>query len=116
MRLASLLLCRFHCLGEGRDHFHEVADDAVVGDFKDGGLGVLVDGDDALRGLHADQVLDGSGDADGEVELGRDGLAGAADLALHGQPAVIADGARGGQLRAECGGQILHEGHVVQRT
>jgi hypothetical protein len=40
-------------------------------------------------------VLDRSGDANGKVELGRDGLAGAVYLALQRQPAVVADGARG---------------------
>jgi hypothetical protein len=58
------------------------------------------------------RVLDGSADADGEVDFGRDGLAGAADLALHGQPAVVADGAGGGQFRAEGGGQLLDDREV----
>ena len=34
--------------------------------------------------------------------FGRDGLAGAAHLALHGQPAVVADGPGCGQLGAQC--------------
>ena len=80
----ALLLCGFDGFGQGGDYFEEVADYAVVGYFKDGGVGVFVDGYDALRGLHADQVLDGAGDSDCEVELGGYGLAGAADLALHG--------------------------------
>jgi hypothetical protein len=41
-------------------------------------------------------VLDRSGDSNCKVELGCDGLAGAAYLALQRQPAVVADGARGG--------------------
>ena len=41
-----------------------------------------------LRSLHADQVLDGAGDSDRHVHLRRDRLAGAADLALHRQPAA----------------------------
>ena len=44
------------------------------------------------RFFHADDVLDGSADAEGQIELGGDGLAGAANLAVEGQPAVIADG------------------------
>ena len=66
------------------DDFEEIADDAVIRDLEDGRIFILIDGHDALRAFHADQVLDGSADADGEVDLGRDGLAGAADLALHG--------------------------------
>jgi hypothetical protein len=53
-----ILLSRFQRLGEGRHHFEEISDDAVVGHFEDGRLGILVDGHDALRSLHADQVLD----------------------------------------------------------
>ena len=68
---------------------------------------------DGLRPFHANQMLDGSGDADGEIELGRDGLAGAADLALHGKPAVVADGARGGEFGAERLGELLDERDVL---
>ena len=53
------------------DDLEEVADDAIVGNFEDGCVLVLVDGDDGLRALHADEMLDGSGDADGEIELRR---------------------------------------------
>ena len=46
---ASLFL--FEGFGKGGDHLEEVADDAVVGDLEDGGVGVLVDGDDGLASL-----------------------------------------------------------------
>src|SRR5580658_3073854 len=65
--------------GQRRDDFEEVADDSVVGHFEDGRVFIFIDGDDALRAFHADQVLYGSADADGEIDLGRDGLSGAAD-------------------------------------
>ena len=51
--------------------------------------------------LHADQVLDRAGDPERDVQLRRHGLPGTADLALHGQPAGVADGTRGRQLGAE---------------
>ena len=82
-------------------------DDAVVGDLEDRRVGVLVDGDDGARALHADEVLDGAGDAERDVELRRHGLAGAADLALHRQPAVVADRPRRGELGAQRLGQLL---------
>src|SRR4029450_5470080 len=63
-------------LGGGRDDGVQVAHDTEVGQLEDRGLGVLVDGHDGLRGLHAGAVLDRPGDADGDVELRRDGLAG----------------------------------------
>ena len=78
-----------------------------------GALAILVDGDDGLGALHADQVLDGAGDADGDVDLGRDGLAGTADLPLHGEPAVVADGTGGRQFRAEGFGEFLDDRDVV---
>ena len=59
--------------------------------------------------LHADEVLNRAGDAEREVQLRRDRLAGAADLALHRQPAGVADRARRGELGAERLGQLLRE-------
>jgi peptidoglycan/LPS O-acetylase OafA/YrhL len=60
--------------GEGRKHLKEVAGDADVGDFEDRRVGVLIDRHDALGAFHAHQVLDGAGDAHGQIELRRDGL------------------------------------------
>ena len=62
-----------------------------------------------LRALHADQMLNRAGDAEREVQLRRDGLAGAADLPLHRQPAGVADRARRGELGAERVGELLRE-------
>src|SRR5438132_12376400 len=58
----------------------EIADEAVIGDLEDRRLLVLVDGDDDLRVLHPGEVLDGTRDADRDIELGGDDLAGLADL------------------------------------
>src|SRR5258707_2890741 len=46
-------------------------------------------------------MLDGAADADSQVKFGRNRLAGAADLAVHGQPAGIAYGTRRGNLSAQ---------------
>ena len=54
-----LALGRLDGLRERGYNLEEIARDAVVGHLKDGRVFVLVDGDDALRFLHADQVLDG---------------------------------------------------------
>ena len=83
----------------------DVADDAVVGDFEDGGFGVAVDGDDGLALVHAGEMLDGAGDADGDVELGLDGLAGLADLLGVGAPAGVDDGAGGSDGGTELVGE-----------
>ena len=44
--------------------------DSVVSVLEDGGVGVFVDGNDVLRGAHASEMLDGAGDAHGDVEVG----------------------------------------------
>src|SRR3954453_24121759 len=82
-------------VGELRGYLEEVTHDTEVGEFEDRGLGVLVDGDDRLGGLHAGAVLDRAGDADGDVELRRHGDAGLADLHGVRHPAGVDDSARG---------------------
>ncbi len=85
----------------------QIADQAVVGDLEDRRFLVLVDGDDDLGVLHAGQMLDGAGDADGDVELGRHHLAGLADLLVVRRVAGIDRGARGADGGAELVGDRL---------
>ena len=47
-----------------------------MGHLEDRGVGVVVNGDDDIRGLHTGQVLYSAGNAAGDVELGANGLAG----------------------------------------
>src|SRR3712207_5276391 len=56
-----LLLPGVDLLGGSGDDGVQVADDTEVGQLEDRRLGVLVDGDDGLAGLHAGAVLDGTG-------------------------------------------------------
>ena len=100
---------------ERRRELEQIALDAVVGDFEDRRLGVLVDRDDGARALHADQVLNGARDAERDIQLGRDGLARAANLALHRQPAVVADRPRRGELGAKRLGELLGDRDVLLR-
>ena len=86
---------------ELRQHLEQVADQAVIGDLEDRRLLVLVDGDDDLAVLHAGEVLDGARDADGDVELRRDDLAGLADLLVVRRVAGIDRRARGAHRGAE---------------
>src|SRR5581483_1986940 len=69
-----LLLHIFGSSRQRRDDFKQVADDAVISDFKDRRLLVLVDRDNRARALHPDELLDRARNADGEVEFRRDGL------------------------------------------
>src|SRR2546422_11518792 len=54
---------------ELRHHVEEVSHDPEVDQGEDRRVGVLVDRDDGLGRLHPRPVLDGPGDADGDVEL-----------------------------------------------
>jgi hypothetical protein len=67
-------------VGQLGDDLEQVGDEPVVRDLEDRRVGVLVDRDDDLAVLHAGEVLDRSRDADGDVELRRDDLAGLPDL------------------------------------
>ena len=91
----------------------QVADDAEVDELEDRRLLVLVDRDDRLRGLHAGAVLDRAGDAVGDVELRRDGLAGLADLEGVRVPPGVDRGAGRADRRAERVGEALDLGEVA---
>ena len=62
----------------------QVAADAVVGDLEDGSGLALGHRDDALGILHTGFVLDGTGDAQSNIDLGVNGLAGLTDLMVGG--------------------------------
>src|SRR3954454_20722575 len=96
-------------LGELGQDLVEIADDPEVGELEDRSVGVLVDRDDVLRVLHADLVLDRTGDARGQVQLRRDGLARLADLRGVGVPAGVDDRAGRRDGAAHGGGQLLAE-------
>src|SRR5450631_301521 len=74
---------------------------AIVGDLENRSFGVLVDGDDDLRALHAGEVLNGAGQGDREVELGRHDFSGLADLQIVRHHAGVASGAAGTESTAE---------------
>src|SRR5437773_1261039 len=91
----------FQGFGEGGHDLENIADDAIVGNFEDGSVRIFVDGDDSAGALHADDVLNRPADAESKIELRGDGLAGAADLALHGEPAFIANRTRCGDFATQ---------------
>src|SRR3546814_7760859 len=72
----------------------QVGDEAEVGDLEDRGVLVLVDRDDRLRILHARKVLDRARNADREIDLRGNDLAGLADLIIVGDIARVDRGAR----------------------
>ena len=87
----------------------QIADDAVSGNVEDGGVLVLVDGDDVLGVLHTGNVLDGTRDAQGNVDAGMHGLTGLADLVVSRQPALIGDGTGSTDNTAQSLGQLLSQ-------
>src|SRR5580692_7633717 len=67
-------------LHEIRQQREQIADQAVIGDLKNRRLSILVDGDDDLAVLHAGEMLDCARNANGDVQIRRDHLAGLPDL------------------------------------
>lgn len=77
----------------------EVRYNAVIGDVEDRGMGIGVDGDDALRILHAHDMLVRAGYAAGDVHAWRHPPPGYADLTRVREPAIVHDRTR----CADCG-------------
>src|ERR1019366_4396975 len=80
LAIGSAALLGLDGVGQLGQDLVQVTDDPEIGELEDGRIGVLVDGHDVLRGLHPDLVLDGPGDAGGQVQLGRDRFSRLADL------------------------------------
>ena len=91
----------------------QVAHHAVVGEGEDGRVRIAVDGHDALGALHARPVLDGAGDAAGDVELRRHGLARLPHLRLMMHPAGVDHRPAGAHRGAQRVGQVLDELEVL---
>src|SRR5690606_28086100 len=100
-------------LFEFRHDLEEVAYQAVVGYLEDRRIFILVDRNDHLGILHARQVLDGTGDADRDIQLRRDDLAGLADLHVVGHEAGIDGSARSAYRGAKLVGQRVQVLEVV---
>src|SRR5579859_6258034 len=109
----KLTLCLLHFFNQRWNNVEQIADHAVIRDFENRRFGVFVDGDDGARTLHAYNMLNGAADAQSEIKFGRDCLPGAADLAVHGQPAGVADWPRGRQLATESIGKLFGEINIL---
>src|SRR6185503_5289627 len=96
-----------------RHDFEEIADDAKIGVLKDRSFGVFVDGNDVLGGLHSREVLHRARDADGEVYVGLDRLAGLADLHGVRHPAGVHRGAARADGTAEHVGELFKNSKLL---
>ena len=94
----------------------EVADHGVAGLGHHVRLRVGVDGDDVLGRHRPDPVLDGPGDAAGDVHGRGDPRAGLADLVGVVAPAVVGDGAGAPDDAAEQPGQLLERREAIGRA
>jgi hypothetical protein len=90
----------------------QVGHEAVVGHLEDGGLGVLVDGDDDLAVLHPCEVLNGAGDAHGDIQPRRDHLARLPHLQVVRHIPRVHRGAARAHARAEQVTQLLEDREV----
>src|SRR5689334_1533504 len=104
-RYSALLL--FHRGSQLGHDLEEIAHDAIVGNLEDRGFLVLIDRNDGLAVLHAGEMLDRAGDADGDIEVGRHDLAGLANLVVVGHVAGVHGGAAGAETGTELVGQRL---------
>src|SRR6516162_9224782 len=80
---------------ELRNDLEEIADQPVVRNLEDRRLGVLVDRDDHLAVLHPGEMLDRTGDTDGDVKVRSHNLARLPDLIVVGHVARIDRRTRG---------------------
>ena len=76
------ILCLLDLCYEGGNYLADVADDSVIRNVEDGCRLVGIDGNDAVGGLHTGGELNGTGDAQGDDQLGLDGSAGQTNLML----------------------------------
>src|SRR4051812_33846474 len=90
-----------------RNSLIQVGDETVIGDLEYRRVLVLVDGDDHLGILHAGEMLDRAGYADGDIEFRRHHLAGLADLPVVRRIARVHGGARGADAGAKLVGERL---------
>src|SRR3954463_11735993 len=89
-----------------RQRLIEVGHQSIVGDLEDRRLLVLIDSNNHLGVFHPGEMLNGAGNSDRDVKLGRDHLAGLAALPVVRRIAGVDRGARG----ADAGPQLVRCG------
>src|SRR5258705_5270196 len=104
----SSLLSEFaERFGQFGNRLIEIGDQTVIGDLEDRRILVLVDRDDHLGVLHAGEMLNRAGNTDGDIQFGRNHLAGLPNLPVIRRISGIDRGARGADTGAELVGERL---------
>src|SRR5581483_4455423 len=109
----TLSFCLLNLLHQRWNNVEQISDHAVIRHLKDGRLRVLINSDHRSRAFHADNMLDRATDAESQVELRRNRLARRPDLAVHRQPAGVADRPRGRDLSAQGFRKLLGQLNVL---
>src|SRR5438552_6895514 len=78
-------------LNQWGDDVEQISYDGVICDLENRRFRILVDRDNGARALHPHNMLNRSADPECQIELGRNRLTRRPDLAVHGQPARVAD-------------------------
>src|ERR1017187_3090194 len=81
----------FYFFDQGWNYIEQIADHGDIGDLKDWRLCIFVDCNDGARAFHPHYVLNRTTDSQREIQLGRYRLSGRSNLAIHRQPAGIAN-------------------------
>ena len=95
------------------DNFVQVSNDTVVSYAKDRCFGIGVNCNNHTCVLHTCGVVDCTGSAEGNQQLGLNNNAGLTDHLLEGQNATVEDGAGAAQLAAQQVSQFLVLGQLV---
>ena len=98
------------------DDLDGITDNLVLGSTKNGGIRVLVDGDDALRPTDAGKMLDGARNTDTHEKPGRNRYARLANLVAILQPTRLHDGTRATKLGTQGIGEPSHQRQVFLGT
>jgi hypothetical protein len=99
-----------------RHDFKQIPDQPVIRHLKNRRIRILVDRNDDLGFLHPGQMLDGTGDADREVELWRDDLAGLSDLVVIRDETGVDRSTAGAERGTELVGERFEQLLVVLAT
>src|SRR5690606_3386654 len=83
-----VLIC-FECIDEFRDDVKSIPYDAIIGDFKEWGFGVIVDHDNGFRLTYAGKMLDRAGDTNSDIQVWTYCQARLSDVLLMWAPARI---------------------------
>ncbi len=110
------LLRRADCSLELGDDFKQVSDQPDICDLEYRCFAVLVDRDDSPCILDPGEMLDGTRDADCNVQFGSDDLTGLTDLHFVRHLARIDCGPRGANTRAQRVRQLVNQVEILRAT